>query len=429
MESLAYNSMSHQEKRALKQELEERLKGFRAEKLSLDMTRGKPNAAQLDLSSEMLTIVGADTCLSEDNVDLRNYGLLDGISDAKKLLSEYLEVSPREVIIGGNSSLRLMYDTIAQCVTHGTVSGDAPWSGKKTKFICPVPGYDRHFSICEHFGIEMVPVEMGSMGPDMEEVERIAGTDDAVRGMWCVPKYHNPTGYVYSDEVVERLASMKTAARDFLLFWDNAYQVHHLGGGPAPLRNILDACKKAGNAERVMIFGSTAKIAFPAGSLAVAGGSEAAMEWVRKRLFVQTIGPDKLNMARHVRFFRNMDGILAHMEKHAAILSPKFQAVQEILAKELSGKGLATWTEPQGGYFVSVDTIEGCATKAVALASDCGVKFTQAGATFPYKDDPRDRNIRIAPTFPSLQEIRSAVEVLAVCIQYGALEMADGVRN
>ncbi len=408
------------------QELEKRLDRFREQDLALDMTRGKPNSDQLELGKGMLAT--AEPC-SDDGVDLRNYGGLDGIPEAKRLFADYLEVGLEEIIIGGNSSLRLMYDIVSQCITHGTAVGGKPWQGRKTKFLCPVPGYDRHFTICEHFGIEMIPVEMLEFGPDTDEVERLAAQDDTIRGMWCVPKYNNPTGYTYSDDVVERLATMNTADKDFLLMWDNAYQVHHLGSEPIALRNILQACKKAGNPERVIIFGSTAKVAFPSSSLALTAGSECTLDWVKRRLFVQTIGPDKLNMLRHVRFFHDMGGILAHMQKHAAILKPKFNAIQEILARELGGKDLATWTDPRGGYFVSLDTSDGCASRVVALAAECGVKFTMAGATFPYKDDPRDRNIRIAPTFPSLPEIRTAVEVLAVCIQRVALEMPNGANS
>jgi len=400
-----------------KQSLNERIEAFKKQNLSLDMTRGKPGPEQLDISNGMLTIVGENNVHTPSGLDVRNYGGLDGFPEAKRLFADFLDVSPDEVIIGGNASLNLMYDTVAQVMSHGTSGEGKPWLGRKIKFLCPVPGYDRHFAICEHFGIGMIPVPLTDGGPDMAEVERLVRVDPAVRGMWCVPKYSNPSGVVYSEETVERLASMKTAAEDFRILWDNAYTVHHLGGGPARLKNILEACKKSGNPDRVLIFGSTSKVSFPGAGIAVMAGSTNNLEWVRGRLFFQTIGPDKINMLRHVLYFKNMQGILDHMDKHARIIAPKFQAVQEILERELGGKDVATWTEPYGGYFVSLDTKPGCAAAVVALAGELGVKFTKAGATWPYGKDPHDSNIRIAPTLPSLQQIRTAVEVLAVCIQ------------
>ena len=400
-----------------KQSLIERIEAFKKQNLSLDMTRGKPGSEQLDIANGMLTIVGKNNFHSPSGLDVRNYGGLDGFPEAKRLFADFLDVSPEEVIIGGNASLNLMYDTVAHCMSHGTSGGGKPWFGRKIKFLCPVPGYDRHFAICEHFGIGMIPVPLTDGGPDMAEVERLVRGDPAVRGMWCVPKYGNPSGVVYSDETVERLASMKTAAEDFRILWDNAYTVHHLGGGPARLKNILEACKKSENPDRVLIFGSTSKVSFPGAGIAVMAGSTGNMEWVRGRLFFQTIGPDKINMLRHVLYFTNIQGILDHMDKHARIIAPKFQAVQEILERELGGKDVATWTEPQGGYFVSLDTKPGRAAAVVALAGELGVKFTKAGATWPYGKDPHDSNIRIAPTLPSLEQIRTAVEVLAVCIQ------------
>ncbi|MEE9306296.1 MAG: aminotransferase class I/II-fold pyridoxal phosphate-dependent enzyme [Spirochaetia bacterium] len=400
-----------------KQSLNERIEAFTKQNLSLDMTRGKPGPEQLDISNGMLTIVGENNFLTPSGLDVRNYGGLDGFPEAKRLFADFLDVSPDEVIIGGNASLNLMYDTVAQVMSHGTSGEGKPWFGQKIKFLCPVPGYDRHFAICEHFGIEMIPVPLTDGGPDMAGVEDLVRVDPAIRGMWCVPKYSNPSGVVYSDETVERLASMKTAAADFRILWDNAYTVHHLGGGPARLKNILETCKKSGNPDRVLIFGSTSKVSFPGAGIAVMAGSGNNVEWVRGRLFFQTIGPDKINMLRHVLYFKNMKGILDHMDKHARIIAPKFQAVQEILERELGGKDVATWTEPQGGYFVSLDTKPGRAAAVVALAGELGVKFTKAGATWPYGKDPHDSNIRIAPTLPSLEQIRTAVEVLAVCIQ------------
>ncbi len=400
-----------------KQSLNERIEAFKNQNLSLDMTRGKPGPEQLDISNGMLTIVGENNFLTPSGLDVRNYGGLDGFPEAKRLFADFLDVSPDEVIIGGNASLNLMYDTVAQVMSHGTSGEGKPWFGQKIKFLCPVPGYDRHFAICEHFGIEMIPVPLTDGGPDMAGVEDLVRVDPAIRGMWCVPKYSNPSGAVYSEETVERLASMKTAAADFRILWDNAYTVHHLGGGPARLKNILETCKKSGNPDRVLIFGSTSKVSFPGAGIAVMAGSGNNVKWVRGRLFFQTIGPDKINMLRHVLYFKNMKGILDHMDKHARIIAPKFQAVQEILERELGGKDVATWTEPQGGYFVSLDTKPGRAAAVVALAGELGVKFTKAGATWPYGKDPHDSNIRIAPTLPSLEQIRTAVEVLAVCIQ------------
>jgi DNA-binding transcriptional MocR family regulator len=402
------------------QRLSERIEGFRKRKLALDMTRGKPGAQQLDICNGMLTIVDEHNYLTPSGLDVRNYGGLDGFPEAKGLFADFLEVSPEELIIGGNASLNLMFDSVAQCMTHGTSGGGEPWFAQKAKFLCPVPGYDRHFAICEHFGIRMIPVALAESGPDMDEVEDLAGGDPSIKGIWCVPKYSNPSGVVYSDETVERLASMNTAAADFRILWDNAYTVHHLGGGPAPLKNILEACKRSGNPDRVLIFASTSKMSFPGAGIALIAGSTENMEWLRSRLSAQTIGPDKINMLRHVLYFKNMHGILDHMDKHARLIGPKFQAVQEILERELGDTGLATWTRPRGGYFVSLDTKPGCAAAVVSLAGELGVKFTPAGATWPYGKDPRDSNIRIAPTLPTLEQIRIAVEVLALCIQFAS---------
>lgn len=312
-----------------KQSLNERIEAFKKQNLSLDMTRGKPGPEQLDISNGMLTILGDNNFRTPSGLDIRNYGGLDGFPEAKRLFADFLDVSPDEVIIGGNASLNLMYDTVAQVMSHGTSGEGKPWLGRKIKFLCPVPGYDRHFAICEHFGIEMIPVPLTDGGPEMAEVERLVRVDPAVRGMWCVPKYSNPSGVVYSEETVERLASMKTAAEDFRILWDNAYTVHHLGGGPARLKNILETCKTSGNPDRVLIFGSTSKVSFPGAGIAVMAGSGNNMEWVRGRLFYQTIGPDKINMLRHVLYFKNMQGILDHMDKHARIIAPEISGCPE----------------------------------------------------------------------------------------------------
>ncbi len=361
-----------------------------------------------------------------DGTDCRNYGGLDGIPEAKRLFAEYLAVAPEEIIIGGSSSLSLMHDAMTWAWVFGAAKGSAPWSAQApVKFLCPSPGYDRHFAICEHLGIQMIPVELRGDGPDMDTVERLVAGDAGIKGIWCVPKYSNPTGEVFSEAVVERLAGMPARAADFRIFWDNAYAVHHLGAGPARLADILQACRKAGHPERVLTFGSTSKISFAGSGLSFMAGSTANMEWARSHLGFQTIGPDKLNQLRHVAFFKDMAGIENHMQKHAAILKPKFDTVQEVLERELGGRGIAEWTRPAGGYFTSVNTGDGCAKRVIQMAAAAGVKLTPAGSTFPYRKDPRDRNIRIAPSFPSVAEIRTAMEVVAVCLEIVGLEKAN----
>ena len=405
-------------------ELERRYAQFRDQRLSLDMTRGKPSAEQLDLSNGLLTNLRAEDYKAADGTDARNYGVPDGLPEAKALFAEFLEVSPAEVLLGDNASLTLMHDAIARALSHGVPGGEGPWSraASTPKFLCPVPGYDRHFAICEHLGIEMINVDYTGEGPDMDRVEALVGSDASIKGIWIVPKYANPTGETCSDRVVERLASMRTAAKDFRIFWDNAYAHHHLSDSPPALANLLEACKAAGNADRVLIFGSTSKVSFAGGGIAIVGGSAANIAWLKKHRGVATIGPDKINELRHVRFFRDMDGIRAHMKKHQQIIAPKFELVDRVLTAELGGKGLATWTKPLGGYFISLDTVEGCARAVVQMAAEIGVKFTSAGATFPYGKDPRDRNIRIAPTLPALPEIETAIQVLSVCIQRATLQ-------
>jgi DNA-binding transcriptional MocR family regulator len=402
-------------------ELERRFAALKDKKLALDMTRGKPCAAQLDLSNDLMTIVGPKDFGAADGTDTRNYGGIDGLPEAKTLFAEFMEVAPSEILIGDNSSLTLMHDTIARALSHGVPGGTAPWSRDKVRFVCPTPGYDRHFTVCQHFGIDMLLADMTDEGPDMNTVEQLASQDPTVKGIWIVPKYENPTGATCSPAVVERLARMKTVAPDFRVFWDNAYAHHHLTDSPPELANLLAECKAAGNADRVVIFGSTSKVSFAGAGIAIMAGSEANIAWMRMHRSKSTIGPDKINQLRHVRFFRDMDGIRAHMKKHAAILKPKFDTVDRVLSRELGSLGVANWTKPLGGYFVSLDTPDGCARGTVALAAELGVKFTEAGATFPHGKDPRDRNIRIAPTLPSLSEIEQAMEVLAVCIQRVAL--------
>ena len=403
-------------------ELMARYQGFQSRNLQIDMTRGKPSPEQLDLSMGMLACVDADHYQTRDGVDCRNYGGLDGIPEAKQLFAQYLEVEPDEIIVGGNASLNVMYDVILRAMFFGVVDSDVPW-GKLpiVRFVCPSPGYDRHFAICEHLGIEMIPVEMRADGLDMDAVEEIVAQDGSVKGIWCVPKYSNPTGVTFSDEVVERLANMETRAKDFRVFWDNAYTVHHLTDTPDRLSNMLDACKRAGNSERVLIFGSTSKISFAGAGLAMMAGSKENIEFVKEQVAIQTIGPDKLNQLRHVRFFRDMAGIETHMRKHAAILKPKFDAVLDIFDKELD-QSIAEWSRPNGGYFVSINTLDGCAKAVVSMAADAGVKLTPAGSTFPYRKDPRDRNIRIAPSLPSIEEIRLAMELVSVCIKLASID-------
>lgn len=416
-------SLSADELEKLRLKLARRYQDFQSRNLKLDMTRGKPCPEQLDLSLEMLECVKAEHYSTLVGEDYRNYGGLDGIVEAKKLFSQYLDVRPDEIIIGGNSSLNMMHDTIMSAVVQGVVDSEVPW-GKlpNVKFLCPSPGYDRHFSICEYLQIEMIPVEMNEDGPDMDTVEKIVAEDETIKGMWCVPKYSNPTGITYSDEVVDRLANMKTKAKDFRIFWDNSYAVHHLTDTPVQLKNILSACEQAGNSGRVFIFGSTSKITFAGAGVAMLAGSKKNMEFRKKQISFQTIGPDKLNQLRHVRFFRDLEGIKKHMKKHAAILKPKFDAVQTILEKELGDKHIAKWSQPDGGYFVSLDTLDDCAKSVVEMAAEGGVKLTPAGATFPYRRDPRNRNIRIAPSFPPVEDVVLAMELLAICIQLVSID-------
>ena len=398
--------------------LDEKYQAFKAQRLALDMTRGKPCPEQLDLSLGLLDCLGHNDYRAADGSDCRNYGGLEGLPEARQLFADFLEVDPSEVIVGGNSSLTMMHDTIAQALLRGMPGGSAPWCALPAlRFVCPSPGYDRHFAICQHLGIDMVTVDMTAEGPDMDQVERLVTADESIKGIWCVPKYSNPTGITFSNAVVERLARMRTAAPDFRIIWDNAYTVHHLGDTPDRLANLFAASKAAGNPDRVLLFGSTSKISFAGAGLAAMAGSVANVRHIKAGLAIQTIGPDKLNQLRHVRFFRDMAGIEAHMRKHAAILRPKFAVVEDVLTRELGGSGVAEWSRPRGGYFVSLDTLDGCAKAVVAMAGDAGVQLTGAGATFPYGRDPRDRNIRLAPSMPSLNDIQQAMELFAVCIQ------------
>jgi DNA-binding transcriptional MocR family regulator len=385
--------------------------------LKLDMTRGKPSNEQLDLGNALTTILPTSDYKAADGTDTRNYGGLDGLPEMKAIFAELLETKPMNVIVGGASSLTMMHDAVVRGLLHGVPGGDGPWSKGKIKFLCPAPGYDRHFAICQHHGIEMVVVGLDANGPDMAAVEELVKTDASIKGMWCVPKYSNPTGETYSSAVVQRLAAMPTAAPDFRLFWDNAYAVHDLYDTTDPLLEILSACEKAGHANRPLEFASTSKISFAGAGVAALASSAENVADAKKHLAIQTIGPDKVNQLRHVRFFGNAAGVKAHMQKHAALLRPKFDAVTRIFERDLGGSGLATWTKPRGGYFISLDTLDGCASEVVKLADEAGVKLTPAGATFPLGKDPRNRNIRIAPSLPPVSQVETAMEVVTLCVK------------
>ena len=398
-------------------EVEKLYQSYKDQKLNLDMTRGKPGADQLDLASALLN---NQSYISKGGVDCRNYGGLDGLPEAKETFAPMLGCKPEEVIVGGNSSLTLMHDAVMRAMVYGVPGSPRPWcKEEKVKFLCPVPGYDRHFGICESLGIEMVAVKTDDEGPVMEEVTALVAKDPTIKGMWCVPKYGNPTGVTYSDGVVQELASMVTAAPDFRIMWDNAYAVHHLGKGVAPLLPLLQACQEAGHPDRALMFASTSKITFAGSGVSFLAASDANRADILAKIGKQTIGPDKLNILRHVGFFKSFDGILAHMDKHASLLKPKFDVVDEVFTSGL--KGLATWSKPEGGYFVNLDTKPGLAAKVVQLAADAGVKLTKAGATFPYGKDPQDSNIRIAPSLPPLGEVKTAMEVVVVCVQLASL--------
>ncbi len=420
----AYRDMSREELLELKSRLEKEFEDVKGKGLKLDMSRGKPSKAQLDLSMGMMDVLKSTSDLvCEEGVDCRNYGVIDGIKEAKQLLSDMMEVPKDNIIIFGNSSLNVMYDTVARAMTHG-IMGSTPWAKlDKVKFLCPVPGYDRHFKITEFFGIEMINIPMNSDGPDMDLVEKYVNNDAAVKGIWCVPKYSNPTGIVYSDEVVRRFAALKPAAEDFRIFWDNAYCIHHLyKDQQAEIPNILEECEKAGNPDMAYMFASTSKITFPGSGVSAIATSTTNVEFIKQQLTVQTIGHDKINQLRHTRFFKNIDGLKAHMEKHADILRPKFEAVLNAFDQELTGLEIGSWVKPLGGYFISFDALEGCAKKIVAMCKDAGVVLTGAGATYPYGKDPKDSNIRIAPSFPSVEEMEAASKIFVLCVKLASID-------
>lgn len=418
---MQYSQMSKDELRARKAELDKEFAEIKKLNLKLDMSRGKPGADQLDLSMDMLkTVIGVCDCKAENGFDCRNYGVLDGLPECKALFAQMLEVSPDNIIIGGASSLNLMFDYIAQCMTKG--AGGAPWMQQgKIKFICNVPGYDRHFTICEHFGIEMLNVEMTENGPDVEKIRELV-QDESVKGMFCVPKYSNPDGITYSDDTVRALAALQPAAKDFRVIWDNAYVVHDLTDTPDRLLNIFEACKPFGTEDMFVEFTSTSKISFPGSGVSAIAASDNNIKAIKARLAMQTISYDKMNQLRHVKYFKNLDGITAHMKKHAAIIAPKFKIVLDALENELKENDLARWTKPNGGYFISLNTT-GCSAKRVGeLCKELGVVLTSVGATYPYGIDAQDRNIRIAPTYPSTDELKKAAEVLCLCIKLATLE-------
>ncbi len=396
---------------------------YKARNLSLDMSRGKPNAEQLDLTNDMLTHCLDGDHISERGVDCRNYGVLDGIYEAKRLFMPMLGIGRYEIIIGGNSSLQMMYDTIARAMLLGVKDSEQPWCKLPVvKWLCPAPGYDRHFAICEAFGIEMIPIPLYSDGPDMDMIEKLVAEDDAIKGIWCVPKYSNPSGITYSDEVVRRFAALNPKAKDFRIFWDNAYCVHDLYGEGDALLNILDECKKTGKQDMVLIFGSTSKISFPGGGIAAVGASEDNINFMKEQMSIQIIGYDKLNQLRHARFFKNFEGLMEHMQKHREIIRPKFDAVLNALDEEIAPLGIGSWTKPKGGYFIAFDAPEGTAKRIVALCKDTGVVMTKAGATYPYGKDPKDSNIRIAPTYPTVEELELAMKIFCVAVKLAAAE-------
>lgn len=422
MSKLPYSSLTPEQLREQLELLTGEYDSFKEMGLSLDMSRGKPCKEQLDLSDGLLLTVGGDFT-SRSGIETRNYGELTGLGEMKDIFAAMLGVSTDKVFIGGAASLTLMYDTISRAMSHGVAGSKKPWSHyEKVKFLCPVPGYDRHFAITQHFGIEMINVPMSDTGPDMDMVEALVRDDETVKGIWCVPVYSNPGGAIYSDEVVERLAAMKCAADDFTIMWDNAYAVHHLYGTAPEMHCILDSCAKAGNADRVILFASTSKITFAGAGVSCAAGSEATLEACRKSWLIQTIGYNKVNQLAHARFLKDMDTVNEHMAKHAAILRPKFKAVDDIFTENLDGLEIASWTKPLGGYFINLVTPKGTAGRVVRLCADANVKLTPAGAAFPYGDDPDDCNIRIAPSFPSEEELGKAAQLLCVCLRIAALE-------
>ncbi len=420
----AYKEMTKEQLLELRNALMAQYKEYQSRNLELNMARGKPSAEQLNLSMGMMDVLSSSSDLTcEDGTDCRNYGVLDGIPEAKELIGDMMEVPVDNIIIYGNSSLNVMYDTVARAMTHG-IMGNTPWCKlDKVKFLCPVPGYDRHFAITQYFGIEMINIPMHADGPDMDMIEKLVAEDEAIKGIWCVPKYSNPTGNSYSDEVVRRFARLKPAAKDFRIFWDNAYGIHHLYDDVQDeLIEILEECKKAGNPDMVYKFASTSKISFPGSGIAAIATSHNNMEDIKKQLAIQTIGHDKVNQLRHVRFFGDIHGMKKHMALHADILRPKFEMVLNIFREELGGLEIGSWIEPKGGYFISFDSLPGCAKDIVSRCKKAGVVLTGAGATYPYGKDPEDCNIRIAPSYPPISDLEIATRLFCLCVKLSSLD-------
>ncbi|MCI5955090.1 MAG: aminotransferase class I/II-fold pyridoxal phosphate-dependent enzyme [Lachnospiraceae bacterium] len=420
----AYQELSKEELLSLKNQLEKEFEDAKGKGLKLDMSRGKPGVSQLALSMPMLDVISsASDMRTVLGNDTRNYGDLDGIGECRRLMANMMSVNKDNVVVCGNSSLNIMYDTVSRSMIKG-VNGSTPWSKlDKVKFLCPVPGYDRHFRITEYFGIEMINVPLNDDGPDMDMVEKYVNNDPAVKGIWCVPKYSNPTGISYSDEVVKRFANLKPAAEDFRIFWDNAYCIHHLyEDRQDEILNILEECEKAGNPDMVYIFASTSKVTFPGSGVSAIASSLKNIDFIESQMTVQTIGHDKINQLRHARYFKGIEGMKEHMKKHADLMRPKFEAVENGLEKELAGLGIGTWTKPNGGYFISFDAMEGCAKAIVAKCKEAGVVLTGAGATYPYGKDPKDSNIRIAPSFPTPEEMAQATDLFVLCVKLVSVE-------
>ena len=416
------SEMSKEELMSFKNENVKLYDDFKAQGLCLNMARGNPCKEQLDLSVDMLKVFDDGQFMSTCGSDVRNYGLLDGIPEAKKLFSDMIVVNEDEIIIFGNSSLNAMYFAVQTAFNKGVLGGK-PWSQcGKIKFLCPVPGYDRHFKVTEFFGVEMINIPMTSTGPDMDMVEKLVAEDESIKGIWCVPQYSNPDGIVYSDETVKRFAALKPKAKDFRIFWDNAYCIHHLTESPKYILNILEEAKKAGNEDIVYIFGSTSKITFPGAGVAVMGASKANIDDLKKYLGISIISYDKMNQLRHVKYFGTFENMLEHMKKHMAIIAPKFKLVCDKLKEELAPLGIGSWTEPKGGYFVSFNAPNGCAKRIVQLCADAGVTLTGAGATYPYGKDPEDKNIRLAPTYPPIEDLAKAMELFTICVKIAAAE-------
>ena len=407
--------MSREELLVLESELQVKYDAYKAKGLKLDMSRGKPSSLQLDINNEMLAMP-LESYILENGLDVRNYGGVDGTVEMRRLFSELLDIPMAQIIVGGNSSLNMMYDMMMRLFMFGTL-GHKPWKDAgKIKFLCPSPGYDRHFAITQAMGVEMITIPMTPTGPDMDMIEKLVAEDASIKGMWSIPLYSNPQGIIYSDETVKRLASMKTAAPDFRIFWDNAYGVHHLFSENA-IPDILKLSKEAGNPDRVLYYFSTSKITLPGGGVAMMAGGEATIAEAKKHIGIQTIGPDKVNQIRHAQYFKNAEGIRVRMKALAEQMVPKYELVLNLLDRELADTGLLTWTKPEGGYFITVDTLPGCAKATVALAKEAGVVLTGAGATYPYGIDPRDTNIRLAPSYPPIDELQAAMELFCLCVK------------